>query len=520
LKSFLLRLCRSGKSVVLVAPSVWLPTYHPLEASFDSLKATHREGEAPAKPKYFPHDRLEKGIWARQEPCPPISDFISAAAIINITPMSDASQPPPLPPGVFARPAWSPAHRVFFRWVFCYFLLYTLPSRGRVCLLPMQGLYLRAWEPLVEWVAVHVFHVGGHAATHFPTGSGDTTLNYVENYCYLVLAFAGTIVWSLLDRKRRDYATLHTYFRKWIRYTLALTLLSYGFAKVFPLQMQMNVGTMVERWGDFSPMSALWNFMGASAAYTSLSGGAEVLAGLLLLFRRTTLLGAMISFGVMFNVAALNYCYDVPVKLYSTNLVLMSVFLIGPDALRLTQLLILNRPTLAADLSRPVLPRLWTRIVWRLIWCILVCAMLLVTAFPSWRQYKRIYLNPQHPALYGLYEVESFAREGKDAPPLLADAARWHWLYFNSYGGMSLVTMNDESTHYGADQAPATNTVTFSSGKAKSVFTYSWSDTNHLVLRGSMAGNALDVRLRPVAATNFLLLNRGFHWINEYPFQR
>jgi len=103
---------------------------------------------------------------------------------------------------------------------------------------------------------------------------------------------------------------------------------SYGFSKVFPLQMQLSLPDMVERWGDFSPMGALWSFMGASKPYTILAGSAEALAGLLFLFHRTTLLGAMISFGVMFDVAALNYCYDVPVKLYSTNLVLISVFLL------------------------------------------------------------------------------------------------------------------------------------------------------------------------------------------------
>jgi len=430
-------------------------------------------------------------------------------------------QPAPAPTGEATPIGWSLSHRVFFRWMFCYFLLYTLPSRGRVGLVPMEGAYRRFWEPLVTWVAIHVFHLSGHATTYFPTGSGDTTLNYVENYCYVVMAFAGTIVWSLLDRKRTDYVTLHSWFRIWIRFTLAATLLAYGFAKVFPLQMQMQMTTMIERWGDFSPMAALWNFMGASTPYTILSGSAEALAGLLLLFRRTTLLGAMISFGVMFNVAALNYCYDVPVKLYSTNLVLMSVFLIAPDARRLTQLLLLNRPALPANLSRPELPRLWMRIVARIVWVVVALGVILYgTVHESWIAYKAVYLNPQHPPIYGLYEVESFTSNGTNAPPILTDTTRWRWLYFNSYGYVRVVSVNDDSKWYGANQEAAKKTVTLSSDQATNVFTYSWGDTNHVVLRGSMAGNALEVSLHKLAPTNFLLLNRGFHWINEYPLNR
>ena len=38
-------------------------------------------------------------------------------------------------------------------------------------------------------------------------------------------------------------------------------------------------------------MGLLWTFMGHSPAYSAFTGAAEALAGALLLFRRTTLLG-------------------------------------------------------------------------------------------------------------------------------------------------------------------------------------------------------------------------------------
>ena len=62
----------------------------------------------------------------------------------------------------------------------------------------------------------------------------------------------------------------------------------------------------------------------------------------MLFFRRTVLLGGMGAAGVM-NVVLLNYCYDVPVKLLSTHLFLMALFLLVPDAGRLWAVLVMNR---------------------------------------------------------------------------------------------------------------------------------------------------------------------------------
>jgi hypothetical protein len=85
---------------------------------------------------------------------------------------------------------------------------------------------------------------------------------------------------------------------------------------------------------------------------------------------------------------------------------------------------------------------------------------------------------------------------------------------------MRAVLMNDTRKNYGANQDAAKKTVALSSGQLTNVFTYTWADTNHLVLRGSLAGDALEVNLHKLGPTNFLLLNRGFHWINEYPLNR
>ena len=64
-------------------------------------------------------------------------------------------------------------------------------------------------------------------------------------------------------------------------------------------------------------------FMGLSAPYKYLAGIGEVAAFALLLHHRTALLGAVVTVAVMANVCALNWFYGVPVKLYSTHLLLI-----------------------------------------------------------------------------------------------------------------------------------------------------------------------------------------------------
>ncbi len=92
-------------------------------------------------------------------------------------------------------------------------------------------------------------------------------------------------------------------------------------------------------------MGLLWTFMGMSRAYSTFAGIAEMAGGLLLIVPRFTTLGSLVTFGVMSNVLMLNFCYDVPRKIYSVHLVLMSLFLLLPDVRRLLDFFLRNRRT-------------------------------------------------------------------------------------------------------------------------------------------------------------------------------
>src|SRR5215471_8283888 len=119
------------------------------------------------------------------------------------------------------QPRWGHAKKIAFRFVCVYFLLYNLPAMGHVNLLSaipgiswLSEKYIQLWHAIVPWVAIHVFHLSG-PVTVYPAmnGSGDTTLDYIENLCLVMTAAMSAIIWSVLDRKRSNYSRLHFYLR-------------------------------------------------------------------------------------------------------------------------------------------------------------------------------------------------------------------------------------------------------------------------------------------------------------------
>jgi uncharacterized membrane protein YphA (DoxX/SURF4 family) len=452
-------------------------------------------------------------------------DSAAQPQLERIVPASDPLQ------GQSAAP-WSLAHRIVFRFVCCYLFLYMAPDPpGRLDLVEVipggsfvANAYGGLWHKLVPWVAIHVFHLSGKATTYFLTGSGDTTLDYIENLLFVVFAAVATLVWSLADRKRNDYRRLDSWLRLAVRYTLAFTMFTYGLAKVLPLQFQPpGFQKLIEPYGNFSPMGVLWSFMGASIAYTIFGGICEVTGGALLLFRRTDTLGALVSFGVLLNIALLNFCYDVPVKLYSTNLVLMAIFLAAPDLRRLLNFLVLNRVAEPADLTAPRFGRRWMRIGAVVFQILFVGFFLYGEITGGWSAYKETYVNPKRPPIYGLYDVESFTRNGQEVPPLITDTARWKKVIVQYPGYFSIRLMDDSPKGYSAEYDTAKNTVALSVAadkSRKSVLAYSRPDADHVVLEGALGTDTLSIRLRKIDASKFLLVNRGFHWINELPFNR
>lgn len=452
---------------------------------------------------------------------------MTSAAPVPSTPEPRAPvTTPPTPPAPLVEP-WSPAQRFGFRFVFAFVVLYHLLFP--LYLIPgidegLSRFLDTLWQPLEVWLARHLF---GHELVlpPGPSGSGDKAIDYAHIAFMLALSFTVAGVWSFIDRRRMEYVKAHDLLRIYVRYILASAMLSYGFAKVIKTQFPFpNLERLSQPVGDLSPMGLLWTFMGYSPGYNLFTGGAEVLGGLLLLLRRTTTLGALVVIGVMSNVVALNFFYDVPVKLYSTLLVSLAVFLLLPDLRRLANVLVFNRATQPGRLDTPfTFP---PRVTWALrgVKVIFVGWLLYSNVSQSWEMNQKRGDNAPPPPLYGFYEVESFTRDGQLLPPLLSEAQRWR-TFSVSRVGPTVRNMDDSRKRYFGTYDEATKTFSFAESRApdatKVVLAVEQPDPEHLVLKGTYEGATVDVKLRKLdLSSKFLLVGRGFNWVQELPFNR
>ena len=445
---------------------------------------------------------------------------------VQTRPLGVPEPPQGPPPAESIRPAeWSAATRIAFRFAFAYFVLYLLPFPLGV--IPGSWNPARFWGQLDQWLSLwtetHLFGLS-RPVPIVPTGSGDTMAQWASQVNWLLIALGATVIWTLLDRRRREYSRLYEWLRVYVRFGLAAIMLGYGFAKVIPTQMQRpTLERLVEPWGEFSPMGVLWSFMGFSNVYQIFTGIGEALGSCLILFRRTTTLGALLLCAVLANVALLNYTFDVPVKLYSTNLLLMAIFLVAPDAKRLIDLLVLNRPAQPRVVT-PLIRRFGPK----------VAAAVIVTAFFGYTIYQDITFglgyyrqtigpNAPKPPVYGIWDVESLTKNGVEQPPLLSDSTRLKRVVFGGSSRATFRLMSDSVERFTMKVDSVKHELALTGRfdqKVARTWAYTKPDPNHLVLTGMLGSDSIVTRLRRLDENRFLLINRGFHWVQELPFNR
>ena len=421
----------------------------------------------------------------------------------------------PARPTISAPGPWTGARRIGFRFGFLCALLLIAPFP--LGWLPgthwVPVVWLELWDMGVRWFATAILGIPAPVLAF--TGSGDTTWHYVQLLLIGVLAGLGTVTWSVLDRKHRSYSRLASALTVYLRYWLAFFLVLYGVLKIWYLQMsELTLGQLDQRVGDKSPMGMLWLFMSASKPYTMATGFVEALAGVLLVWRRTTMLGALLAIAAMTNVFVLNLCYDVPVKLFSLELLLGAVAVAAPGGHRLLRAALGHAvaevpPRTRASARIEQLRRVAKR---GLVVLLALPLVVMVRQDPRYRQH--------HHELHGIWVVERFVADGVELPPLLSLGARWRKLLLGP-DALTIRAMTDRRTSYRARVVPERGTIEVIVGGVPTSWRYRRLDANdrtRLVIDGQLRGARLHVEL--VQEPPPLLLTRGFHWIQEAPFHR
>jgi uncharacterized membrane protein YphA (DoxX/SURF4 family) len=420
--------------------------------------------------------------------------------------------------------SWSLRKRIGFRFAFLLVLLLALPFPFD--LLPKMGWLDERWGEQwswgVSWLA-SLFGIPDPPSVF--NGSGDRTYDYLALLVVLLLAALGTGVWSVVDRKRTSYPRLATATWVLLRYVVGYAMLSYGFAKIMRSQFRdLYPSQLAETVGDMSPMGLLWTFMGYSAPYTVFAGLMEAIGGALLLWRRTTTIGALVVAAVMCNVAMLNICYDVPVKLYSISLFLMALAIAAPRARAVIAVLLGGAAPETPVRARMSLRSERARLI----------AKLALLGLMAWKLYAESTdsrnVDIRLHELQDVWLVDSFTLDGVEGAA--TDPARWQRLAMNPYSVWIFAMVgHQELLPFKVDADNRELTVTLrdrlldkdrpknQDGKPdQEIWKYRRPTPDHLEIDGVHRGKRFHAAAHLAPAPP--LLTRGFRWINEAPFNR
>jgi len=211
----------------------------------------------------------------------------------------------------------------------------------------------------------------------------------------------------------------------------------------------------------------------------------------------------------------LNFGYDVPVKLYSSHLLLMTLFLLAPHARRMASFFVLNRPVPPADLGRFADGR-WPRARGVLKTAVIVMAGVMsvygsMEVLKTRREFGR-------PPLHGIYGVESFARNGRTPPAPLVERTQWRRVVFPFTGALSVTDMSDSTSRYAMEIDTAAGRMELwlrAEPATRYTLRYTRPAPGVVQMDGLLQGDTLSVRLRRMDETTLMAWRKPLHWVTD-----
>jgi len=116
-----------------------------------------------------------------------------------------------------------------------------------------------------------------------------------------------------------------------VRYLLGAWMLPYGISKLANFQFQVSAWDYAQPIGELSGKVLAWAFLGYQPWFQFLLGGLETAPAVLLLFRRTWRLGALLLLPMILNVTLMNYAMDLwdATKKISLSILVLNLILIA-----------------------------------------------------------------------------------------------------------------------------------------------------------------------------------------------
>lgn len=331
--------------------------------------------------------------------------------------------------------SWTFTQQFWLRAAFIFTLISIIPLSAEY----LHKVFQINWSKLT-YVDVDLI------SNYYPWFVDDKGLgtDYAGLVIAIALSLAGALLWTLVDKKKRNYDSFYYWTRVLIRYKIAGVMFYFAFVKVFPVQMPFpSLSQMNTLVGDFTPGRLFWISTGASPFYEVFSGLVELTATVLLLFRRTTTLGALLLIAIMVPVVALNIGYDAGVQVKAILILLLAGILLVENAVQLYNFLILQKTARLSSQPAPVPDSAWkakARVGLKIAFILFFMVFRgysVATSFFSGKSYK-LPEGVSLPEWRGVYDVKKFELNHQLIPYSTTDSTRWHNIIFERWSTISI----------------------------------------------------------------------------------
>ncbi|SDD75243.1 hypothetical protein SAMN05216464_102466 [Mucilaginibacter pineti] len=278
--------------------------------------------------------------------------------------------------------------------------------------------------------------------------------NYFGWFITLVVCLIAGTIWTFAEKQvdknknvlegTRNDNKLYDLFFVLVRYQVALRMSWFAIAKVFPVQMPFpTISQLNTNLGDFTAGKLYWLTTGVSPFFEVFAGVFELTATVLILFRRTTTLGALMMIAILLPIWFVNIGYDAGVELASLHLLLLSLLLLAKDADRFWALLIQHQQAAISYIKPPAFSQQWKKQA-RLVFKI---AFIFVFIVYRGYHYEHLYaagktfklpLDDGIKSFIGFYKVNDFKLNGQSIPYSPNDSVRWQNVVFEKFNTISI----------------------------------------------------------------------------------
>lgn len=336
-------------------------------------------------------------------------------------------------------------HELSFRAAFVFALLVAVPIT--------TSFYRYVFE--TNWLEVSYNKIN-RLSNYYPWFVGGDGKDYDGLIIALGISAVLAISWYILDKRQLSKTEYYYWFCVIVRYKLVMVMLYFGLVKLFPIQMPFPTESwMNTKIGDVTPGKLYWITTGASTPFQVFSGLFETVGAVLLLFRRTVVLGACLLLTIMITVVMINIGYDAGVQMKSIVITLLILFLLTKHMNGILKFLLYETNI---NLNRTITPnQKWLNRYRIVLKSLFILVFLVIRGWDVSYNYfaGKTFKLPDTPFLTGVsgfYNVEEFTLNGEVLPYSPVDSNRWRDVVFENWGTLSIniprsIAINNENRY-------------------------------------------------------------------------